>query len=474
MKEPPLIIDLDGTLLCSDLLIETCLLFFRDNPHRFFTLLQWLVRGKATLKSKLAHATEIDAATLPYNNAVIEFIEHERKRGRQIVLATASHRQLAEQVAEHLCLFDEVIATEENRNLSAQAKKDTLVQRFGERGFDYVGNSRDDLPVWKAARQAYLANASPSLTRKAQRTGNVAGALDTRRTTPADWINALRLYQWLKNLLLFIPLLAAHRFTEWPLIKDAFLAFFCFGLCASSVYILNDLLDIQDDRHHARKQKRPLASGRVPIQSGLIVFPLLLIAAFGLGIRLLPFEFTIGLATYYILTLAYSMCLKRWMIIDVITLAMLYTIRVIVGGVTLAIPLSFWLLTFSMFIFLSLALIKRYAELYPLRLKNNNEKARGRGYFPSDLQMIASMGTASSYMAVLVLALYINDGRTTELYSHHKLIWMACPLLLIWVSRMWMLAHRGVMNEDPLIFALSDRMSLVIGALLILVLWGAI
>jgi len=301
----------------------------------------------------------------------------------------------------------------------------------------------------------------------------VVGAIGSQHGELRDWARALRLHQWLKNLLIFVPLLAAHRYTEWSLVLDALLAFLCFSLCASSVYILNDLLDLRDDRHHVHKRSRAFAAGRLSIQSGLIAFPLLLITPFGLGIWLLPIAFTIGLACYYAVTLAYSMWLKRRMVIDVITLAALYTLRIIVGAVALGIPLSFWLLAFSMFIFLSLALVKRYAELFQVRAQSKGDKARGRGYFADDLQMIASLGAASGYMAVMVLALYINDGRTTQLYSHQEFIWLACPLLLTWITRVWMLAHRGVMNEDPVIFAVRDHVSLSIGALIALVFWAA-
>lgn len=257
--EPPLVIDLDGTLLRSDLLVETGLLFLRNQPHRFLTPLRWLAGGKATLKQELALATALDVTVLPYDPAVLALIETERRRGRRTVLATASHRLLAERVAEHLGCFDDVLASDAACNLSAGAKRDALVRAFGHQGFDYAGNSRDDLPVWAAARQAYVVNASPGVERQAQAIGNVAGVLRAEPPALRDWTRALRLHQWLKNLLILVPLLAAHRYTELPLLLDVLTAFLCFGLCASSVYILNDLLDLGDDRHHARKRSRPFA-----------------------------------------------------------------------------------------------------------------------------------------------------------------------------------------------------------------------
>lgn len=470
---PPLVIDLDGTLLRSDLLMETGLMFLRDQPYRCLAPLQWLAQGKASLKHQLAHSTELDVSVLPYEQAVIDFVETERGRGRHVVLATASHGRLAHRVAEHLALFDDVISTDANRNLCAGTKRDVLVQRYGNRGFDYAGNSLDDLPVWGAARQAYVVNAPSTVARRAQANGNVAGILGSEPPSLRDWTRALRVHQWLKNLLIFVPLLASHRYAELPLVLDALVAFVCFSLCASSVYILNDLLDLRDDRLHPRKRSRPFASGRLSILSGLAVFPALLAVALVLALWLLPVAFTAGLSTYYALTLAYSWSLKRRAVVDVIALAALYTLRIVVGAVTLGIPLSFWLLAFSMFMFLSMALVKRYAELFQVRAQGSIQKANGRGYFADDLQIIASLGAASGYMAIMVLALYINDPGTARQYRHQELIWLACPLLLTWITRVWMLAHRGKMNEDPVIFAVKDRISLSIVALIALIFMAA-
>lgn len=473
LDEPPLVVDLDGTLLRSDLLVESGLVFLRDQPHRFLAPLKWLTQGKATLKHQLAHAADLDVSVLPYDKAVIAFIQRERARRRKVVLATSSHRRVAEQVAEHLGLFDEIFASDADCNLSAHTKRDVLVHAFGKQGFDYAGNSKDDLPVWGSARKAYVVNARPSIARRARNGGNVAEVLRSDQTLVRDWIKALRLHQWVKNVLILVPLLAAHRYHELPLVIDALVAFFCFGLCASSVYILNDLLDLRDDRHHARKRSRPFAAGRLSLLSGLLMSPLLLLAAFIVAGLRLPLMFTAALATYYLLTLAYSFSLKRRMVIDVITLAALYTLRIVAGAVPLGIPLSFWLLAFSMFMFLSLAFVKRYAELFQGRAEGSTQKARGRGYFPDDLHMIAALGAAAGYMAVMVLSLYINDAHTTQLYRRPELIWLACPLLLTWISRVWMFAHRGRMNEDPVIFAFRDRVSLLIGGLLALVFLAA-
>lgn len=469
----PLVVDLDGTLLRSDLLLETGMAFVRSRPLQLLKSLGWLTKSKATLKEGLALATDIDVSVLPYDRQVIEIIETERKMGRRIVLATASHHTLAERIAEHLQLFDQVMASDAERNLSAHCKRDLLIEHFGEQGFDYMGNSHDDMQVWAAARKAYIVNPESGVEKKARAQGNVAQVIHSNISGPRDWFKALRLHQWMKNVLIFVPLLASHQFTNTLQLWQGILGFLFFGLCASSVYLLNDLLDLADDRHHKTKRNRPFASGRLSIRFGLIAFPLLLLAAFAGSLWLLQERFAAVLAAYYILTLAYSLSLKRQMAVDVIALAMLYTVRIIAGAAAFQQPLTFWILAFSMFIFLSLAMVKRYAELREARTKGHTKKTRGRGYYPGDLEMISSLGAASGYLSVMVLALYIHDGFTTTLYSNPQVIWLACPLLLFWVTRVWMLTHRGEMHDDPVVFAIRDRVSLVVGLLFCVVFWVA-
>jgi 4-hydroxybenzoate polyprenyltransferase len=472
-KEPPLVIDLDGTLLRSDLLLETGLLFLRANPLRLFLPLWWLTKGKAYLKESLARATVVDVTQLPYDPEIIALIGTERAKGREVILATASHRCLAERVAGYLGLFDEVIATDGSRNLSAHRKKDALVERYGEGGYDYAGNSRDDLPVLKAARRAILVNPEPGVERRSRGQGNVAAVIRSNPTSMRDWIKAIRLHQWMKNLLIFVPLLAAHRATDIELLGRGALAFVIFGLCASSVYVLNDLLDLGDDRHHPTKRHRPFASGKLQIKSGAIASGMLLATALVAALLWLPADFVAVLAVYYALTLAYSLVLKRLMVVDVIVLASLYTVRLIAGAAAFGVELTFWILAFAMFMFLSLALVKRYAELLQARVNGQTGKSRGRGYYPGDLEMIASLGGASGYLSVLVLALYIDGLKWGGLYRQPEFIWLACPLLLFWVSRVWMLTHRGEMHDDPVLFAIRDPASLAVGLLFALVFWIA-
>ncbi len=474
MEPRPLAVDLDGTILKSDVLLESACAYLRSRPHRFYRLLVWLVRGgKAGLKSQLARETMLDVTLLPYDVRVIDWLRDAKSEGRTLVLATATHESLATRIAQHLDLFDRVFATDERRNLSAANKRDALVQEYGAKGFDYVGNSRNDIPVWAAADRAHLVNPEIGVERSARRQGNVGQVIETRTGAAKAWIDALRLHQWLKNLLVFVPLLAAHRWSELPLLLDGLLAFLCFGLCASSAYLLNDLLDLDDDRQHPTKRHRPFAAGLLSIKAGGAAAPLLLLAAAGAAIALLPMAFVAVLLSYYALTLGYSFLLKRMMMVDVVTLAMLYTIRIVAGTAAFGMLMTFWLLAFSMFMFLSLALVKRYAELRAARVRGASEQTPGRGYHPNDLEMIAALGAAAGYLSVLVMALYIQDPATAHLYRYPELIWLACPLLLFWISRTWLITHRGAMHDDPVIFAIQDRVSLIVGALLALVIWLA-
>lgn len=469
----PLVIDLDGTLINTDLLQESALTFVLQNPFRIFTLLKWLKKGKAHLKEKIANDVRIDVAHLPYNQAILDLINAERSKGRKIILATASHKIYAEQIAEHLKIFDAVFATEGYTNLSAQKKCDRLVKEFGAGNFDYVGNSCDDLKVWEQARQGHSINTYCCLDRKIKALGNVEKILVGKKNSLKIWAKALRLHQWVKNSLIFVPLLASHKISDIDLIFKGALAFLFFGLCASHVYLFNDLIDLKNDRTHKSKRFRPLAAGLISIPAALSVsFVLLAFSLIG-AFCTLPLWFGISLLAYYFLTFAYSLFLKRIMMFDVITLAALYTMRIIAGTFAFELSLTFWMLAFSMFIFLSLSLVKRFTELHDQRSQGQTEIAQGRGYYPSDLEMISSLGAAAGYLSVMILALYIQDQSTVKLYAHPKIIWFACPILLYWISRVWMLAHRGQMHEDPVVFAIKDRFSWVTGILFAIIFWYA-
>ncbi len=459
----PLCVDLDGTLIRSDLLLESVLLLIKRNPLYVFVLPLWLLRGKAVLKAEVAARVEIDPAALPYNAEVLEWLRSERASGRSLWLCTAANERLAGRVAESLGIFAGVIASDGNTNLAGGNKADRLVDRFGERGFDYAGNEHRDLAIWRRARGAIVANGGASLERKVARQTPVLRTFPSRVKFARAAFRALRPHQWAKNVLVFVPLLAAHRASDAAAIIAALLAFIAFCACASSVYVLNDLLDLEADRAHPRKSKRPFAAGDLSILTGLAFAPALLAIAIVIA-AFLPQKFQLVLATYYFLTLAYSVVLKGRVLIDALALAGLYTLRIVAGAAAVAVPLSFWLLLFSVFLFLSLAFVKRFAELDALR-RQQRLRAAGRGYHVEDLPILQSLGTAAGYLSVLVLALYINSPEVQDLYRRPKAIWFLCVLMLFWVSRVWMKAQRGSMHDDPVVFALKDKGSLLIGAL---------
>jgi len=365
-----------------------------------------------------------------------------------------------------------VLASDGQRNLSGGHKARTLVERYGERGFDYVGNAKVDLKVWKHAHAAIAVESGTSLSQAAAQLTTVERRIESPRVSLTYWLKALRVHQWVKNVLVFLPLLAAHRLLEVDAVLATVLAFVCFNLCASSVYITNDLLDLASDRQHQRKRKRPFAAGHIPLLAGPFVAIGLLIVSFALA-GLLHAAFVGVLAGYYLLTSAYSLRFKRMVMLDVIVLATLYTSRIIAGTTAIHAKPSFWLLAFSMFLFLSLAMVKRYIELLSAQ-KTGKINASGRGYDVGDIPLIQSLGATSGYLSVLVLALYIDSPDSRMLYHHPHYLWLLCPVLLYWISRTWAIAHRGIMHDDPVVFAVTDRLSLVLLVISTLVILFAI
>ncbi len=459
----PLCVDLDGTLVRTDLLLESFLLLIKRNPLYLLLVPLWLLRGKAALKAQIAARVDLNPASLPYNREFLAWLKSQRAAGRSLWLCTAANQHLAHSVASHLGLFDGVLASDATTNLAGSAKAARLVQRFGERAFDYCGNERRDLAIWRLARGAVIVQGNPQLQQEAAALTELVQAFPSRTRALPAMIRALRPHQWAKNALIVVPLLAAHRVSDPGSILAALLAFVAFSLCASSVYLINDLLDLEADRAHARKCKRPFAAGDLPLLTGLLLAPCLLIAAVSIA-AFLPEKFWLVLGTYYALTCAYSFALKGLVLVDALALAGLYTLRIIAGSAAVAVPLSFWLLLFSVFLFLSLAFVKRFAELDSLR-RQQRLRAVGRGYHVEDLPLLQSLGTAAGYLSVLVLALYINSPDIEALYSRPKLIWTLCVLMLYWISRVWMKAQRGLMHDDPVVFALKDLQSIGIGAL---------
>lgn len=458
-KVRPLCVDLDGTLIHSDLLIESAVALVASNPLMIFAMLGWLLRGRAYLKQEIARRVDLPVDSLPYNEPLLTWLR-QIKGTRPLILCTASNMMLAERVSTQIGLFDEVIASDGTHNLSGSKKASILVERFGENGFDYAGNATIDLKVWAHSHRAIVAGYRQSLSVAAGNHATVEREFIAPRGGVRTWMKALRIHQWAKNILVFLPLLASHRLLDGPAVLDSGLAFLCFGLCASSVYVTNDLLDLTSDRKHHRKRFRPFAAGTLPLQAGPIAAIVLLMVSFAVAWLVSP-AFSVVLAGYYLLTTAYSLRLKRVMMMDVVALAMLYTTRIVAGSAAIHSKASFWILAFSMFMFLSLAMVKRYVELLTLQ-SSGQVKTSGRGYDVDDIPLIQSLGASSGYLAVLVLALYIDSTASEAMYTHPHRLWLLCPLLLYWISRTWAIAHRGLMHDDPVVFAMKDKPSRVL------------
>ncbi len=461
----PLAVDLDGTLIRTDLLHESALRLLKARPLTgLFVLAYWLLRGRAALKAKLARAVLLPPESLPYSVDFLAYLRAEHARGRRLVLATAADRVQAEAVAAHLGVFDEVLASDGAANLSGRAKGKALAQRFGERGFDYAGNAKVDLRVWAHAHDAVVVNGAGGLSASAAASALGLGPLFPRARGAGfrSVAKALRVHQWAKNALIFVPIAAAHHF-DLATLQQGLLAFLSFSLLASSVYVLNDLMDLEDDRAHPRKRRRPFAAGDISIVGAAALGVASLSASVAIALTLAPL-FWAALALYFAVTTAYTFWLKRRPMLDVMSLAGLYTMRILAGAAATGIVVSFWLLALSMFLFLSLALLKRYSELHLLRA-SGKEKTAGRGYLVADMAMMPALGGASGLMAVLVMALYTNQPTVWETYRHPQLLWLICPLMLYWVLRVWFIANRGEMHDDPVVFAIRDKVSLAIGAM---------
>ncbi|MBT8413289.1 MAG: UbiA family prenyltransferase [Boseongicola sp.] len=461
MKAPSrvLAVDLDGTLIAGDMLHASFWATLgRDRGAVLKAGAKFITGGRAALKQSLAAGATVDVAHLPYKNVVLDEIRSAKEQGAHVVLATASDRSFAQAVADHLGLFDEVMASDGSVNLKGEAKTAALVDRFGAAGFSYLGDSAADLPVWAASREAISVDAPAALKGriKAPEVRHLEGAAREGQGF-GPFLKALRPHQWLKNLLIFIPMLLAHDFSGSTILA-ALAAFVSFCLVASSVYVLNDLVDLSADRAHPRKCLRPFASGALPLSVGLWLAPGLLIAGAVVGAFAGPL-FLLVLLFYYLCTLAYSLGLKRITVIDICMLAGLYTLRVIAGAAATMTAPSVWLLGFSIFFFLALAAVKRQAELVDL-VARGDEKAEGRGYLPDDLPLITMMALASGYVSVLVAGLYLTSDAVAELYSFPSALWGICAVLIYWVSRIVMLTHRRRMHDDPIVFAVTDKVSL--------------
>lgn len=458
----PLCVDLDGTLVKSDTLMDSLLLLVRTRPAEALRVPLWLLRGKAALKAEVSARVALDERHLPYNRQLIAYLEAERGEGRRLYLATGADQQLAGRIANYLGIFEGVLASDGRTNLTSGNKLDGLRQAFGDEGYDYIGNAGPDLPLLQHAGAAMLANPAPALRARLRSRGvKVEREFDDRVPPAKAILKALRLHQWAKNILIFLPLLLAHNL-HFPVVAAAMLAFLSFSLCASATYIVNDLLDIEADRRHPRKRMRPFAAGNVSVMAGVAIGAVLLGVSLAIAAVWLPREYLLWLLLYLATTLAYSLYLKRVVLVDVILLAGLYTVRMLAGSAATRVPITPWLGALSLFLFLSLAMVKRFSELENTRARGQT-LANGRGYLLGDIEQLRSFGTSCAYAAVVVFAVYIGGHDVSRLYRHPDRLWLITPLMILWLSRVWLLASRGELDEDPVIFAVTDRVSLLIG-----------
>lgn len=455
----PLCVDLDGTLVRTDLLAESiCRLIWR--PWLIPLVLVWLLKGRAHLKREAARRSAIDPENLPYNKEVLQWLREERSRGRRLVLVTATDQILADRISAHLGIFDEVIGSDGTRNLKGTEKQRVLVGRFGEGGYDYAGGCGADLPVWLSCRAAVLVNTSAGPAARVRSAKPLERVFTGTANNWRVWVRALRFHQWAKNLLIFVPLVTSHRLAETQLLVRSLLMFLAFGLCASATYLVNDLSDLDSDRKHPTKRERPLASGAAPIGFAAVLIPLLLAGALVL-VSLLGRPAAGVLLGYFAVTCLYSWHLKRVVLVDVFTLAFLYTWRVIAGHAATGVAYSAWLVSLAIFCFLSLALAKRASELAQSPPPGG---ALDRGYRAADRALLDMFGVSSAFLSALVFALYINSEKVVSLYRKPVLLWLLWPVLLYWLCRIWLLAHRGELHEDPIVFALRDPVTYALSA----------
>lgn len=484
----PLCVDLDGTLVKSDTLVDSILVLARQKPAEILRIPSWIAQGKAQFKKSVTSAVTLDVEHLPYNRPLLEWLRAEHGAGRAIYLATAADRTLADRVAEHLGIFAGVLASDGSTNLAGKNKLEAFREHFGER-FCYIGNAKPDVSLLCACESPMAANPHRALTAGLRRAGKVpAATFEDRTPAVKSWLRAIRLHQWAKNTLIFVPLLLAHAWSV-PTVAGGLVAFLSFGLCASATYIINDLLDLEADRRHPRKRRRPFAAGDLSAIVGVTAVILMMAAAFALAFMvprvivalqpygrhgvLLPYKFLEWLLLYTVTTLTYSLYLKRTLLLDVFVLSGLYTVRILAGSAATTVPISEWLGGFSVFFFLSLAFVKRFSELESLR-ERGGEVPAGRGYHVSDVEQLRAFGTGSMFAAVLVTTLYISNPQTSLLYAHANRLWLMVPVLLLWLSQVWMLASRGQMHDDPVVWAITSKRSLLLGAVMAAVVWWAL
>jgi len=470
VRSTPLLVRNEGVLVETDLLWESFYLLLKRNPFVLIWLPYWLFRGTAFTAQQIMDRVMPSVEYLPYNRQLIGYLQEQHRNGRELVLVTSLSKEYAQRISCHLGFFKSVLSREELLSTVDPKKSKNDLPDSAPVDFVYVCREVEDINLCGNGN-VVLVNPDQSTLYTIRNQCNIEQVIVSSKGGLFKYIQAIRVHQWLKNLLVFVPLITAHQIDDPILVLRTILAFFAFSLCASGVYLLNDLIDISDDRKHQKKCKRPFAAATISVKTGTLLIPVFTLSAFGFGLVLgTPFLYI--LAGYLATTIFYSIWLKKLALVDVITLAFLYTTRIFAGGSAVSIMPSFWLLSFSMFIFFSLALTKRGSELLHAH-DLERTKLDGRGYVIDDIKIVYDFGVASGYMSVLVLALYINSDSVRLLYGRPQVIWLMCPMLLYWISRVWLITSRGQMHDDPLIFTVQDRVSQGIAVLGLFILWFA-
>lgn len=469
---PLLFVDLDGTLILGDSLWECFAMLVRQHPIAALISLFSLLKGRAVFKQTVARQVDFSPDVFRYNDEVVNFVCHEVEQGVPVVLATAADKIIGTAVASHLGCFSHVIASDGRHNFKGSDKLSAINEYInnttGARTFGYIGDSRADRSIWVAADKVIVAASSAKAAQNVAGRTHVDLILPKPQKSWIDFFKALRIHQWIKNSLVFIPLLLSHQYTEADKLSTAILGFICYGLCASATYLWNDILDLPADRRHPRKQYRPLAAGKISIEESLVTSCFLLVLSFSITHLFLPPMAAAMLCGYIVLTVTYSLFLKEKLLLDTMMLGMLYAYRILFGGIATGIAVSDWLIAFSLFFFLGLALVKRYSEIAATSAQQPSQKIGGRGYYTGDREVIGILGVAASYLSILILALYITSPVVVELYNTPQALWGVCFVMIYWISRIWVLCHRGHMPDDPIVFALRDKVSLFSGLVCLL------
>ncbi len=459
-KLRPLCVDLDGTLVKSDTLIESITHLVRKHIYYLFIIPWWIFKGKAYLKAQVAKKASLDVSLLPFNKALLSYLTDEKRKGRKLYLVTGANENLATRVSDYLGIFDGVLASDDKVNLVGRKKAQILVEKFGRKKFAYAGNSEDDFHIWRVCSEAVIVNAPGWIEARARQRPDRIKIYSDHTSTLKLLLKAIRIHQCAKNLLLFAPIFLANQWMEgWPLAKT-FVAFLIFTMCTSGVYLINDLFDLDADRKHPENKKRPLAAGDLDLKTGILLAPMFLF--FGLLFAgMLSTQFFSVMLGYILVTTAYTFYLKQYVLADVIILASLYAWRTFAGAVAAGISLSPWFLMFAIFFFLNLALVKRVSELIMMK-SSGVPRGYRRGYLVDDIPLVTTFGLGSGLISILVFCLFASSQEVVPQYVQPFALWFISPFLLYWIGRMWLIAMRGHMTSDPLIFAMRDRASYIV------------